>query len=593
MKTRSAALFGAAALALAIPAVAQAQESSTAPASQDWIAKSNEYTQQLMLAEAQFAPENASSNGLEQFDGKAIDLGPDLSQRYIAMEQAQRARFAAALASESDPLVKQDLQILIDSIDQSVEGTQLTDRLQLTWIDVPQFIFGSMNSALDAQIGAKRQAKALELLQRYAGLYPGSTPLTELAKARWAESLGDGKVGPYKGRVEDTLGKTETYIAGIHALFAKANIKGSDKALATLDRQLREYAEWEKANVLPKARDDFRLPPELYAFRLKQFGIDIPPEELIERARRGFYDTRTQMMALAPQVAAKFGFEKTDYPSVIAALKKDVIPNDEMETFYAGVLGQIDKMITDEKIIDVPDFPVLMRLGTPAENASQPAPHMQPPRLIGNTGERGQFVLGTGDPSAGPDAAYDDFNFKAASWTLSAHEARPGHELQFAQMVLRGVSQARALYAFNSVNAEGWGLYAEAEFMPYEPIEGQLIALQFLLLRESRAILDPMLNLGMITPAEATKWLREEVGLSVAMTKQEVDRYTFRGQGQAGSYFYGYGKLANLRIETEVALSDKFDRTAFNDFVISQGLLPLGQLADTVRSDFIPAQLAK
>ncbi len=593
MTYRIAALLGAATLALAVPASAQAQEGTSAPAEQDWIARSNAYTQQLMLAEAQFAPESAAASGLEQFDGKAIDLGPDLSQRYIAMEQAQRAKLAAALASESNPLVKQDLKILINSIDQSIEGTQLSDRLELNWIDVPQFVFNAMNSALEPQIGPARQAKALELLQRYVGQYPGSAPLTDLAKARWTESLGEGKVGPYKGRVEDTLGKTETYLAGIHALFAKAKIKGADKALATLDKQLRDYAEWERTAVLPKARDDFRLPPELYAFQLKQYGIDIPPEDLIERARRGFYDTRQQMEALAPQVAAKFGFEDADYPSVIAALKKDVIPDDQMESYYAGVLGRIDKIITDEKIIDRPAYPVLMRLGSPAENAAQPAPHMLPPRLIGNTGERGQFVLGTGDPSAGPDAAFDDFNFKAAAWTLSAHEARPGHELQFAQMVERGVSQARALYAFNSVNAEGWGLYAEAEFMPYEPIEGQLIALQFLLLRESRAILDPMLNLGMITPAEATKWLREKVGLSVAMTKQEVDRYTFRGQGQAGSYFYGYGKLADLRVETEVALGDKFDRKAFNDFVVGQGLLPLDQLAEAVRSDFIPAQLAK
>ena len=67
------------------------------------------------------------------------------------------------------------------------------------------------------------------------------------------------------------------------------------------------------------------------------------------------------------------------------------------------------------------------------------------------------------------------------------HEGRPGHELQFAQMVANGVSQARALYAFNSVNVEGWALYAEAEMLPYEPVEGQLIALQHRLLRQSRA----------------------------------------------------------------------------------------------------------
>lgn len=570
-------------LSVAMPAFAE-----DAPA---WIAASNRYTRELLETQAKFAPEGAAQTGLEQYDGLAMDLGPNLSQRLIAAEQARLDEFKAAQARETDPMVKQDLQILIDSIGRDIEGTRLSDRLTLDWYDVPQLIFGNMNDALDAQIGAARQAKARELLERYTGLYPGTTPLTELAKARWTDSQGEGKVGPYKGRVEDTLGKTETYIAGIHQLFAKAKVAGADKALKAMDRQLREYAAWEKATVLAKARDDFRLPPELYAFGLKQVGIDLPPEELVARARRGFYATRAEMQALAPQVAQKFGFAETDYPSVIADLKKDKIPADQMESYYAGVLQQIDTAITRERIIDRPAFPVLMRLGTPAENAQQPAPHMSPPRLIGNTGERGQFVLSTADPSAGPDAAYDDFNFKAAAWTLSAHEARPGHELQFAQMLARGISQARVLYAFNSVNAEGWALYAEAEFKPYEPIEGQLVALQYQLLRESRAMLDPMLNLGQITPAEATRWLREEVGLSKAFTKEEVDRFTFRSPGQAGSYYYGYGQLADLRTATELALGDKFDRQAFNDFVVGQGLLPLDLLAKAVREDFIPARL--
>ena len=364
---KARALLAAAAIAFA-PAPTLAKDASA------WIAKSNEYTQQLLLAEAQFNPEGAAQAGLEQFDGKAVDLGPNLSQRVIAAEQAKRDAFAAALATESNPLVRQDLQILINSIDQTIEGTRLDDKLTLDWTDVPQLVFGNMNDALDPQVGAKRQAKALELLQRYTGLYPGTTPLTELAKARWADSQGEGKAGPYKGRVEDTLGQTETYIKGIHDLFAKAKIKGADKALAAMDKQLRAYAEWEKANVLPKARDDFRLPPEIYAYRLKAVGIDLPPEQLVARARRGFYDTRRQMEALAPQVAKKFGFAKTDYLSVIAELKKDKIPADQLESYYAGVLGKIDGTLTSEHLISRPDYPVLMRLGSPAENAQQPAP---------------------------------------------------------------------------------------------------------------------------------------------------------------------------------------------------------------------------
>ena len=156
-------------------------------------------------------------------------------------------------------------------------------------------------------------------------------------------------------------------------------------------------------------------------------------------------------------------------------------------------------------------------------------------------------------------------------------------------MVERGISLARTMFAFNSVNVEGWALYAEAEMLPYEPLDGQMIALQFRLLRGARAILDPMLNLGLIDRERAGQVLENQVGMSKAMTKQELDRYMFNAPGQAGSYFYGYSRILELRMDTELALGDKFDRLAFNNFLLDQGLLPPDLLASAVQEQFIPA----
>jgi uncharacterized protein (DUF885 family) len=149
---------------------------------------------------------------------------------------------------------------------------------------------------------------------------------------------------------------------------------------------------------------------------------------------------------------------------------------------------------------------------------------------------------------------------------------------------------ARTVFALNSVNIEGWALYAEAEMLPYLPLDAQLVALQFRLLRAARAMLDPMLNLGLIDREHAERVLLEEVGLSRAMTRQELDRYTFNAPGQGGSYFYGYARILELRAEAELALGKRFDRRAFNNFLIDQGLLPPDQLAEAVRERFIPAQ---
>jgi uncharacterized protein (DUF885 family) len=187
----------------------------------------------------------------------------------------------------------------------------------------------------------------------------------------------------------------------------------------------------------------------------------------------------------------------------------------------------------------------------------------------------------------------DDFKYDAITWPLTSHEARPGHELQFAAMLEEGVSTTRAVFAFNSANVEGWALYSEAFMKPYMPLDGQLATLQMRLMRAARAFLDPMLNLGMMEPSAAKRVLMDEVLLSEPMAKQEVDRYTFNAPGQATSYFFGYTKLEALRAKTQLALGGHFNEQAYHDFIIGQGLLPPELLEKAVTEEFVPAQKAK
>lgn len=596
MRTFAAAIALASAPALALsaaPAVAHTEAGATAAqavAAPAWIATSNAYTTQLIEFEAQFFPEGASRSGYEQYDGQTFDMSPDRDARYLAGAEQLRSRFAAARETETDAFVKQDLAILVDALDRRIESTRLNQRLLLEWSEVPQTIFFTIGAILSDQTAANRRASALTLLQRYTGLADGTRPYTELAKTRFEASRGADKLGPYAVEVEESIVKIPTFIAGIRELFERYDIAGAEPALAAMEAQFTDYGQWTRNTVLPSARAEARLPEELYALNLRNVGIDIEPREAMAEGRRGYYEIRAQMEALAPQIAAQNGWEETDYVSVMRRLKERTIPNDEIEDFYRDVNARLEAKIRENDIVSLPDYEMSMRLASAAESAAQPAPHMRPPRLIGNTGERGTFVLTAGNPTAGPEDAYDDFNHAAASWTLSAHEARPGHEMQFAALVEHGVSLARLLYAFNSVNVEGWALYAEAEVMPYEPIEGQFIAQQFRLLRAARAFLDPMLNLGLISRDEAGRILREDALFSPGMVKQELDRYSFRSPGQAGSYYYGYRKLIDLRIETEIALGADFRQRAFNDFLLSQGIIPLELMAQAVREEFIPSQ---
>jgi hypothetical protein len=76
-------------------------------------------------------------------------------------------------------------------------------------------------------------------------------------------------------------------------------------------------------------------------------------------------------------------------------------------------------------------------------------------------------------------------------------------------MIERGVSLARALFAFNNTNFEGSGLYSEWFMLPYMPDDGKLISLQLRILRAARAFLYPELQQGKVTPAQACRFSKE------------------------------------------------------------------------------------
>jgi uncharacterized protein (DUF885 family) len=425
-------------------------------------------------------------------------------------------------------------------------------------------------------------------------LEPGYKSIAEILKQRVTEQMAKpGVIYPARVEIETEMARNSNYVDGISALMQKYNLTAWQEPFGKLKTQLSDYDAWVRANVLPKARTDFRLPPEEYALALEGYGIDIPPDQVAAMAHQAFTEIQGEMKSIALQIAKQRNLPSSDYRDVIRELKKQQLVGDAILPFYEERLKQIEKIIVDQQIVSLPERPARIRIATAAETAQQPAPHMQPPPFLHNTGQKGVFVLPLNIP-AGPGQTesekYDDFTFDAAAWTLTAHEARPGHELQFDSMLEHGVSLARVRYAFNSTNVEGWGLYSEYLIKPYMPLEGQLVSLDYRLLRAARAFLDPELQAGKISPADAYRVLEQDVVSSHAFAQEEVERYTYRAPGQANSYFYGYTKLIELREETEKELWPKFNQKRFHDFILAQGLLPPDLMRNATMEEFVPAQ---
>jgi len=122
------------------------------------------------------------------------------------------------------------------------------------------------------------------------------------------------------------------------------------------------------------------------------------------------------------------------------------------------------------------------------------------------------------------------------------------------------------------------------------PLEGQLVSLDYRLLRAARAFLDPELQSGKATPEDAYRVLEGDVVQSHAFAQEEVERYTYRSPGQANSYFYGFTKLLALRKDTEAALGPKFNQKKFHDFILAQGLLPPDLMRQAVMEGFVAGE---
>jgi uncharacterized protein (DUF885 family) len=557
------------------------------------VVRSNQYTQQLLDIQLKHSPEGGSAQGVVKYD-------PLITDATRADEIVQRKELEAVLAQlkkveakEKDKNVREDLEILQKTFNLQFRQDDYQLAHKVPFIDASQAVFGGLRTLLDDQVAEERRPAAVIRLRKYAGMEPGYQPFADVLKQRVIEQMAKpGVVYPSSIEMETELGRDKNYIDGISKLFLKYKLTGWQEPFTKLQQQLADYDTWLRGTVMPKARTDFRLAPEEYALSLESYGVDIPPSQLTEMAHAAFSSDQAQMQTLAAEVAKEHGWTSTDYRDVIRQLKKNQITGDAILPFYQARLKAIEEIVVAKNLVTLPDRPAIIRLATAAETAQQPAPHMVAPPFLHNTGQKGEFVLPLNVPSAtgGEADKYDDFDFDAVAWTLTAHEARPGHELQFDSMLEHGVSLARALYAFNSTNVEGWGLYSEWMMQPYEPVDGQLLTLQLRLLRDARAFLDPELQSGKMTAEGADKVLENDVVLSHAFATEEVERFTYRSPGQANSYFYGYTKLLQLRKDTEAALGAKFDQKKFHDFLLAQGLLPPDLMRQAVMHDFVPSQ---
>lgn len=529
--------------------------------SPDWIVRSNEFADGLSKAIA--AEDCQKKLALSE---SLLEINPTFRAcRQKGILQTVK-NLEQKLAQEKNSELHLDLEILLKVGQQTLRSYQLDEKYRVPYVDLSKGILDTLKITLDEMESPSQQRQAiLAKLEQYAGLKAGKTALTSSLEQTIKTQLQKSEVAlPNKTQLKIDLKKNPSQVYAIQAFLQQQKVPNYEQVYAKLKRQLFDYETFIRREILTKTENNFRLPTELYTLKLAEQGIETPIEEIIQQAHTAFIQVQQQMEAIAPQIARQKGLKTPHYRDVIQALKQEQLSAQDTLSLYQNRAKALETTIQQEDLVTLPKDEFNIRLATAKENNNFPVPLYD--------SDSSTFVLPVLQ-NRKKAKLYNDFTNSAISWTLTAHEGRPGHDLQITTINNQNLSKARTDFAFNATNVEGWATYAESMMQPYMPLEGRFMSLQFQLLRAARAFLEPELQLAKITTADALKVLTQDAGFSKFFAQQEIKRYTETFIGQAPTYFYGYQQFLQLRSQAEKKLGKRFNARRFHDFVLSQGYL--------------------
>ena len=154
----------------------------------------------------------------------------------------------------------------------------------------------------------------------------------------------------------------------------------------------------------------------------------------------------------------------------------------------------------------------------------------------------------------------------------SAHEAYPGHHLQFA-IQNRHPSKLRRL-AGHSIYYEGWTMWCEQMAVDHRLVENPLARLQQIhdaLWRAHRIVIDCGLHGGSLSHDGACKVLMRGVQFTKARAAGDVNWYT---SSPTVPMSYLLGRLEVEKLHRRFVLREKWPLKKFNDWMLSHGAIP-------------------
>jgi uncharacterized protein (DUF885 family) len=361
------------------------------------------------------------------------------------------------------------------------------------------------------------------------------------------------------------------------------------KAMSVAITAVEKHQKWLETELLPNARGDFRLGPQLYdqklAFTLK---TPLTRVQIRQRAEQELIRVRDQMYHISQQVY-KQKHPYTEFPAEPSVAYKQAIIRACLELAYLDTpkadeivdtakrsLELVTAFVKEKNLVTLPPDPVEIivmpefKRGVSLAYCDSPGPldvglktfYAVAPLPEDWTEEQVQSFL-------------REYNVRSIH-DLTMHEAIPGHFLQLAHSN-RYPGKLRTILS-SGVFIEGWAIYSErmmidAGFLDNDPLM-RLINLKWYLRGIGNAIIDQAIHTEGMTREQAMKLMMEDT----FQEEREAAEKWVRAQltsAQLSTYFVGTVEHFDLRRDVEHTWGAKFDLKTYHDRILSYGSPPV------------------
>lgn len=334
------------------------------------------------------------------------------------------------------------------------------------------------------------------------------------------------------------------------------------------------YLDFLKNDLLPRSNGDYAIGKDRFEAKLRsEHMLDLTTAQLRSIGQRVYDETKAALEKLAATIDPN-----RRWSDLVEEARQHHPRADDLLETYRRELTSLRSFIVTRDLVTLPSNEVLEVVETPGfARATTPYAAYLPPAPFERE-QKGQFwvtPIDLGQPAEVQRAQLGEHCY-ASLPSIALHEAYPGHHLQFVWS--NNVSNYVRKHVSSSLFAEGWALYCEQLLgdQRYTPATGgevdgrmfRLFLLKDQLWRAARVLIDVGLHTRTMSVDQAVRLLVDEVKLTEAAARTEVQRYTMTPT-QPMSYMMGKLEILRLRDELKLPLHQ------FHDLLLSSGTIPL------------------